>query len=65
MNDDSSSPPNIFSTKIDSKGRIYVPVEIRKSFGLSSTSKLILKFDLRKNLIYLEPVNGLMGEVDG
>jgi len=32
-----------------------LPVEVRKSFGLNPNSELILRFNLKKNLIILEP----------
>jgi AbrB family looped-hinge helix DNA binding protein len=38
---------------IDSKGRISIPADIRRSLGLGSGSRVILDFDLEKNVIML------------
>ena len=45
----------LISLKVDSKGRVSIPAEIRKSFGLDKSPYLILTFDLRKNSIVLWP----------
>lgn len=44
--------------KLDSKGRISIPVEVRKNFGLKSDSELELVFDLKENIIFLVFENG-------
>jgi AbrB family looped-hinge helix DNA binding protein len=39
--------------RIDSKGRISIPSELRKNFGLEEGSEIELLFDLRKNFVVL------------
>lgn len=39
--------------KIDSKGRISIPSEIRKNFGLEEGFEIELLFDLKKNFVVL------------
>lgn len=39
--------------KIDSKGRICLPAEIRKNFNLNEDSEVVLVFDLSQNIIFL------------
>lgn len=38
---------------IDSKGRVSIPADIRRSLGLGSGSRVILDFDLEKDVIML------------
>lgn len=38
---------------IDSKGRISIPADIRRSLGLDSGCRIILEFDLEENIIIL------------
>lgn len=45
---------------MDSKGRVSIPSEIRKSFGLEEGTEIELVFDLRKNYLVLK----LGGEED-
>ncbi|MFB6088421.1 MAG: AbrB/MazE/SpoVT family DNA-binding domain-containing protein [Candidatus Aenigmatarchaeota archaeon] len=42
------------SIKIDSKGRILIPSEIRKSFGIDPKDSIDIYFSLSKNLIVLK-----------
>ena len=38
---------------IDSKGRISIPADIRRSLGLGSGNRVLLDFDLEKDVIML------------
>jgi bifunctional DNA-binding transcriptional regulator/antitoxin component of YhaV-PrlF toxin-antitoxin module len=44
--------------KLDSKGRILIPVEVRKNFNLTEKCELELIFSLSKNIIFLVFENG-------
>ncbi len=55
------SPKTIFGknfktrkVRIDSKGRISIPSDIRRSFGLDEGMEIKLFFDLSKNILILE-----------
>ncbi|MBN2331173.1 MAG: AbrB/MazE/SpoVT family DNA-binding domain-containing protein [Candidatus Aenigmarchaeota archaeon] len=39
--------------KLDSKGRLLIPIDIRRSFGLGSGSEVDMVFSLDKNLVIL------------
>lgn len=39
--------------RIDSKGRISIPADVRRSFGLENGDKIYLYFDLGKNKLIL------------
>jgi AbrB family looped-hinge helix DNA binding protein len=43
----------IRKVRIDSKGRISIPSELRKNFGLGKDSEVNLVFDLKRNVIFL------------
>ncbi len=47
--------------RIDSKGRISLPSELRKNFGLKEGDEIELVFNLRKNFIILILTNGQDG----
>ncbi|NIO23079.1 MAG: hypothetical protein GTN38_03580 [Candidatus Aenigmarchaeota archaeon] len=47
--------------KIDSKGRISIPSEIRKNFGLEEGVEIELVFDLKRNFVVLVFSNGQDG----
>jgi AbrB family looped-hinge helix DNA binding protein len=40
--------------KLDSKGRILLPSEIRRNFGLDKGSEIDIAFNLEENVIFLE-----------
>jgi AbrB family looped-hinge helix DNA binding protein len=42
------------TVRIDQKGRISIPSEIRKNFGLEEGTEIELVFDLRKNYLILK-----------
>lgn len=46
---------NVFTRKVrlDSKGRILLPAEIRRNYGLGKDSEIEIIFSLDKNLILL------------
>ena len=44
---------NVRKVKVDSKGRISIPSEVRKNFGLEEGSEIELVFDLKENLVML------------
>ncbi len=52
---DSLSPETVSFRKIriDSKGRISIPSDLRKSLGLAKGSDVLLGFDLEKGIIFL------------
>lgn len=52
---DSLSPETVSFRKIriDSKGRISIPSDLRKSLGMESGSDVLLGFDLEKGIIFL------------
>lgn len=54
---------NVRKVKVDSKGRISIPSEIRKNFGLEEGKEIELVFDLRKNFLLLIFDNGQDGVV--
>ncbi len=39
--------------RVDSKGRISIPSDLRKNLGLESGSYVLLGFDLEKSIIFL------------
>ena len=39
--------------RLDSKGRISLPADLRRNFGLGSNSDIVIAFNLKKNLIFL------------
>lgn len=49
------SKPKTFTRKIrlDSKGRISLPVEIRRNYGLDKDSEISIAFSLEANLIFI------------
>lgn len=54
---------NVRKVKIDSKGRISIPSEVRKNFGLDEGVEIELVFDLKKNFVVLVFDNGQDGVV--
>lgn len=52
---DSRSPENVSLRKIriDSKGRISIPSDLRRSLGLELGSELLMGFDLERGIILL------------
>ena len=48
---DSEYEPRILT--IDSKGRISIPADIRRSLGLDSGDRILLGFDLEEGIILL------------
>lgn len=54
---------NVRKVKVDSKGRISIPSEIRKNFGLYEGIEIELAFDLSKNFVILVFDNGQDGVV--
>ncbi len=58
------SPETIFGkefksrkVRIDSKGRISIPSEIRKNFNMGKESDISLVFNLKENCLILVPEN--------
>lgn len=54
---------NVRKVKVDSKGRISIPSEIRKNFRLEEGKEVELVFDLKENFVMLFFVNGQDGVV--
>jgi AbrB family looped-hinge helix DNA binding protein len=54
---------NVRKVKLDSKGRISIPSEVRKNFGLEEGIEIELVFDLKKNFVILLFDNGQDGVV--
>jgi len=52
---------NVRKVKVDSKGRISIPSELRKNFKLEEGSEIELVFDLKKNFVVLTFGNGQDG----
>lgn len=52
---------NVRKVKVDSKGRISIPSEVRKNFGLEEGFEIEMVFDLRKNFVILVFDNGQGG----
>jgi AbrB family looped-hinge helix DNA binding protein len=52
---DSLSPETVSFRKIriDSKGRISIPSDLRKSLGLAKGSDVLMGFDLEKGIVFL------------
>lgn len=48
-----SGKPKRRKARLDSKGRISIPSDIRKSFGLEKGAEITLVFDLRRNYLIL------------
>lgn len=55
-----------FSLKIDSKGRILIPVEIRKTLGLFSDKDVIIElvFDKGYAKLYRNGYDGVIGNTE-
>ncbi len=49
------------NVRIDAKGRISIPSDIRRNFGLDSGSEISIAIDLRKNIAFLIFGNGRDG----
>ncbi len=47
---------NIISVKIDERGRVSLPADLRRSLGLGKGDELILRFSLIKSEIILKRV---------
>ena len=59
-----SSPDSVSrKARVDSKGRISIPSDIRRSLGLETGSELVLEADLAGNMIVLS-VDGQSGVGD-
>ena len=50
--------PRTISVKVDSKGRLCLPVSVRKSFGISEGMELTLLFDLENCALLIVPKGG-------
>jgi hypothetical protein len=53
LSPDSNSVIFTCKAKLDSKGRILLPAEIRRNYALDKDSEISIAFDLKKNLILL------------
>ena len=53
LSPDSKARISTRKMRLDSKGRISLPAEIRRNFGLDSNSDIIIAFNLKKNFIFL------------
>jgi AbrB family looped-hinge helix DNA binding protein len=49
--------------RVDSKGRISIPSDLRRSLGLESGSDVLLGFDLENGTVFLVSCSG--GDEDG
>ncbi|MCD6590647.1 MAG: hypothetical protein J7K72_01610 [Candidatus Aenigmarchaeota archaeon] len=60
MSDKSSSNFRVFKkkVKIDRKGRVCLPYEIRKNLGLEKNSEILVISKLSENIVILLPVKG-------
>lgn len=62
-NEEDEENADCFVTKVCSRGRIYIPEEIRKKFNLNSNRVKISK-DYENNRIYLSSYNPLRRKID-
>lgn len=63
--DAKTSPDSVSrSARIDSKGRISIPSDIRRSLGLETGRELVLDIDLEESVIVMRIDNGQSGVVD-